>query len=202
MRIYRKTYSNCSELPLFNFIRILTRNDLNQLYSDKDNWLLKPDLKAVWDGIFMEYTELSQDKQGTHIFHLIRELTVLKAKLDLIQLCIDTLGRCTSLELMQPTIKTLKQLSGVTYPFTAETLLKDLEMTAKASKRFIVQYEETLAEYRAISKDEQAKATEMDYMEQIVAIKEHLGISFDVRNTTVTEYIALVKRIKEKSESK
>lgn len=202
MRIYRKTYTNCSELPLFNFIRILTRNDLKQLYSDKDNLLLRPDLKAIWDGIFMEYTELSQDKQGTHIFHLIRELTVLKAKLDLIQLCIDTLGRCTDLTVMQPTIKTLKQLSGVTYPFTAKNLLKDLEMTAKVSKKFIVRYEETLLEYRAISKDEQAKATEMDYMEQIVAIKEHLGISFDINEISTSEYIALVKRIKEKSESK
>lgn len=200
--LYRKTYQNCSELPLYNFIRCLTKEDYSALLCDKDGWRLKPDLSAVWDNIFMEYTELSQDKQGTHIFHLIRELTVLKNKLDLIQLCIDTLEKATNLELMQPTIKTLKSLSGVTYPFTKETLLKDLQMTAKVSKRFIIQYEETLSEYRNLSKSEQSKATEMDYMEQVTAIKEHLGVQFDIRTLSVIEYIALVKRIKEKSESK
>lgn len=200
--LYRKTYKNCSELPLFNFIRCLTKEDYSQLLCDKDNWRLKPDLNAVWDDIFMEYTELSQDKQGTHIFMLIRELTVLKHKLDLIQLCIDTLSKATDLSKLKPTIATLKSLSRVSFPFTEESLLNDLKLTAISSKRFVIQYEETLAEYRSLSKDEQSKATEMDYMEQVVSIKEHLGISFDIKTISTYEYIALVKRIKEKSESK
>lgn len=200
--LYRKTFKNCSELPLFNFVRVLTREDYSCLISDSSSWRLKPNLHDAWDSIFMEYTELSQDKQGNHIFHLIKDLKVLENKINLIQFCIDTLAKGSDLSKLKPTIDTLKTLAGVSFPFTEETLFHDLNRTAKASKRFVIQYEETLSEYKKLSKSEQAKATEMDFMDHITYIKETLGISFDIRNISVMEYVSLTKRVKEKSESK
>lgn len=194
----RKTYTNCSDLPLFNFIKILTKGDLNQLLSDKDGWRLKPNLEQIWDDIFMEYTELSQDRQGSHIFGLIKDLQVLKSKIDLIQLCIDVLSKTTNLSDKKPTIDTLKKLAGVYFQFTEATIVNDLKNTANSAKRFVIQHEEILKEYRSLATVEQSKATEMDYMEEIALIKSHENVSFDIRTTSVIEYIAYKKNIKAK----
>jgi len=194
--LYRKTYANCSELPLLNFIKCLTKDDLNQLLSDKDGWRLKPDLQAVWDDIFMEYTELSQDQQGTHIFELIKEIQVLRNKINLIQECINLLSRVEDVTPFKITIDTLKKLAGVFLPFTNETIAQDLVTTANKAKSYVIQYETVLQEYQSIAKVEQAKATEMDYMEELAIMREHF--QFDSRKISTMEYIALKKTLKQK----
>lgn len=200
MRIYRKTFTNCSDLPLLNFIKILTKGDLRQLYSDKDNWLMKPDLEAIWDDIFMEYTELSNDTQNTHIFNLIKDIHFLKNKIDLIDLIIDTLTRVDDLSKFQPMIKDLKSLAGVYLPFTEGSLLKDLITTKNKAKSYLMKYKELILEYKSLAEVEQAKATEMDYMEQVSFLKssDGLGVSFDIKNISVMEYIAFTKQLKSK----
>lgn len=198
--LYRKTFNNCSELPLLNFIKILTKEDYRQLFCDKDNWRLKPNLQEIWDSIFMEFAELSNDKQGEHIFSLIKEMQVLKGKLELIQSCIDLLAKGVDLDKFQETINTLRSLSGSYLKFNEETLLNDLKVTATASKRYVDRYQQLLKEYKEISNQEQAKATEIDYMERIAFIKETLGISFDIRTTTVIEYLGYMKRLETKLE--
>ena len=174
---------------------------MRQLYSDKDTWLMRPDLESIWDNIFMEYSELSQDKQGTHVFALIKEIHVLSKKIELIQLCIDLLYKCYDISKFGETIKTLKSLTGVSYKFTEETLLNDLKNTSNVAKKFIIQYEEVMHEYKEIAGKEQAKASEMDFMEEIAFVKSAngVGVSFDISKLTVMEYIAFVKQLKSKA---
>ncbi len=184
-------------MPLLNFIKILTKGDFRQLYSDKDNWLMKPDLESIWDDIFMEYTELSSDTQSTHIFGLIKDIHYLKNKIDLIDLIIDTLTRVNDLSQFQQMIKDLKSLAGVYLPFTEESLLKDLLTTKNKAKTYQIQYKELLAEYKSIAEVEQAKATEMDYMEELAVMREHF--QFDSRTISTMEYLALKKNLKQKA---
>jgi len=198
MVLYRKTYKDCSELPVLNFIKLLTKGDLRQLFSDNDSWRLRPDLQAIWDNIFMEYTELMPDAQGSYIFGLVKEMNVIKSKLSLIQPCVDMLSKTKDLSNKKPTIDTLKSLCGVFLTFTEETIRNDLKSCVNIAKRFVIEYEELYNEYRKLATNEQSKASEIDYMEQIAAIKAIEGVSFDIRTTSTLEYIAYMKNIKAK----
>lgn len=196
--LYRKTYKNCSELPVLNFIKLVTKGDLRQLFSDKDGWRLRPDLQSIWDAIFMEYTELMPDAQGSYIFGLVKEMNVIKSKLSLIQYCVDMLSKTKDLSNKKPTIDTLKSLCGVFLAFTDETIHNDLKSCVNNAKRFVIEYEELYNEYKKLASNEQSKASEIDYMEQIAAIKSIEGVSFDIRTTSTLEYIAYMKNIKAK----
>lgn len=203
--LYPKCYTDCSQLPLLNFIKVLTTDDKSWLMI-KRGWVFRnnKELENIWDNIFMEYTELSQDKQGSHIFGLIKELTTVKNRLDQIQNSISALFKIyeagIGLDKFQPLINNLKSLAGVSFKFSEETLLEDLKKTETVAKKYVVQYEETLAEYQKIAKSEQSKATEKDYYEQMAFISDNLnGVNIDPKTTTVLQYIGYINHIKQKA---
>lgn len=192
----RKTYHNCDDLPLWNFIKLLTTDDLKYLLSDKDWYRMLPDLEDVWERIFMDYTERLNDPSTERTRVLIKRINLLESHITICETSIDLLTRVEDLDKYQPTILTLRSLLGVYAPFTSETLPKDLKTCIGKVKLMRMQYKQELSTYRELSKDDEKKASEADFTAQIVALEKYMGIPIDSRNISVAKYISYLSAIK------
>lgn len=202
MILRRKTYKDCNDLPLYNFIKVITTDNKKWLLSDKDNWLLKPDLETIWDDIFMNYIELSNDNRSSAIFSLVKEITILRQNINIINDAMYVLSRTAKLEDHKDTISILKKTAGVYFTFSKDTIQDDIKKTFNHCKRMLVDLDILMGEYKKLSSDESQKATEFDYVEQIIALEKYMGISIDTKTTTVAKYIGYVNALKKEADGK
>lgn len=194
--IKRKTYNNCDDLPMYNFIKVLTTDNFKWLLCDKDWWLLKPDMEEVWERLFMDYTERINDPSTERIRVMIKRITLLQFNINNCEVAIDLLTRVSNLEVYQPTIDALKSTLGVYGAFTEATLEKDLKACMGKVKAMRMQLKNEQSNYRELSKDEEQKASEADFTAQIVVLEKYFGIPIDLRKISVAKYISYLSTIK------
>lgn len=194
MRTIRPTFKSCSDLPLHNFIQILIHDDKSWLYSRPNKAWYKPaDLINLWDEIFLEYIELSNDDRSRAVLELQKEIETLSNKLLIIQQSVTLLSNIDDVAGYLPTIAILKTY-GFNYQFTNETLINDLRKTVKSAKQIIILRDQFKSELNEINKNEQEKATEKDFYVHLANISETMGFAVDPKNTTVMQYIGYLDR--------
>lgn len=194
MRTDRPTFKSCSDLPLEIFIQILVHDDKSLLYSRPNKPWYKPVyLQELWDSIFMEYIELSNDDRSKAILELQKEIATLSHKLFIIQQSVTLLSQIQDVSGYQLTIGILKTY-GFNYKFTNETLINDLRKTVKSAKQLIIKRDQFKSELEDINKNEQEKATEKDFYVHLANISEAMGFAVDPKNTTVMQYIGYLDR--------
>src|SRR6478736_5037048 len=138
MRTSRPTFKSCSDLPLEIFIQILVHDDKTLIYSRPNKPWYKPvDLQELWDSIFLEYIELSNDDRSRAVLELQKEIATLSHKLFIIQEAVTLLSQIEDVAGYQPTISILKTY-GFNYQFKNETLINDLRKTVKSAKQLII----------------------------------------------------------------
>lgn len=180
----RKTYNSCSELPLYNFIKIVCKDDLTWLYAEKKSLLNKNvDLQPVWDQIFSEYCELAKNPKSKQVFELVKELTLLDSKIKLVKNIVEFLR----VEINDDLITILKSM-GFLYKFQPNTIEKDLNLTLSSAKRFEIRKKEAEQDYKALQTDEK-NATEKDFEFLIAQISRFMQFKIDKKTTSVSEYL-------------
>lgn len=180
----RKTYTSCSELPLYNFIKIVVHDDLNWLYSEHRTVLNRnTDLQPVWENIFAEYTTISNNTQSKHVFALTKEITVINNKLYIIQCAVDYLAKVYDERLC-----IMLRKMGFRYRFTPETLEKDLKLTISSAKSMIIRKQEAEADYAKLNQSDK-KVTEDDFYGLVREISRFNRFPIDARKTSVTEFV-------------
>lgn len=197
MRKSRSTYKSCSDLPLYNFIQVLVNDDKEMLYNRPNKaWYKQADLDAIWDKIFLEYIEESGDSRSKTVLELMKDISVVSNKLNIIQNCINLLASITDVKDYQPTIETLRKY-GFRYEFSNETLVNDLNKVVKSARQLIIKREELNNELSAINKTEESKATEKDFYVHLANISEHF---INPKETTVMQYIGYLTKFNQKIE--
>lgn len=180
----RKTYRTCSELPLYNFIKIVVDDDLTWLYAEDKSILTRNiDLNALWMDIFSEYTELSNNPQNKHVFALKKELAIINNKLTVIQTSVNYLSQFYDKRLCDMLVK-----MGFRYKFTPESLAEDLKLTVSSAKKLLIRRKEVQAEYDGLNKSS-GKATEDYFYGLIRDISRFNGFPIDPKKTNVTEFV-------------
>jgi len=193
MLIPRKHYTSCEDLPLYNWIKLITSDDLKYLWSErKKGWHKETDLKHVWESIFEEYTTLTNDKSSNHVLSMVRNITVINNKLEIIQACVNLLSVSIDLDAMAPTIQVLKDF-GFRFKYSKETLHEDLKRTVSSAKTLIIQRSQLEKEYQTFS-DKNEKASEKDYYNMVTQLSRFIHSEIDIRKTTVMSYISYVEQ--------
>lgn len=167
-------YNSVYDLPLYNFIKI----SLGQL-PEPDNWQF----------IQEQYAELSGDKSMSRIFVLIRQITYLKTRLNIIQLIVNQL----SLERNEGLIAILQNDFSLRLKFV--DLQADLIKVVSLAKPDLIKLTQAEKQYEELKKDEQT-STEADWDDEIMQLSKFQEFKIDKKNTTVSEYLAVKKAFK------
>lgn len=193
----RKTYTSCDDLPLYNFIRIVVDNDLSQLYSEPAKFIHKQaDLAAIWEDIFNEYNQLTNNTQSVHIFHLIKDITVLGSKIDIINQIVNCLMNAKDIADYQPLIDILNEYGCAHIKITNDNKEEALKRCISICKRFAVQQLKLNADYDKLNENNSNKVTTQDFLNSVAVLSKHLGFQIPLHSTTVSLYISYINLLK------
>lgn len=185
--IYRK----CSELPLYNFIKLIVTNDISWLNIDKDSDV-SDEHTQVWNDIIHEYMSLTKNTKQLYVLDLLKIITAANLNLDLIQRIITFMANDYDADL----VKILRSFGFMfKYDPYSETYEKDLEMTVSSAKSIIIKKkiaEEELNKLNSEPTDSRV-ASEQDYIALIVAMGRFQGYRIDWKETTVSEYAEILR---------
>lgn len=196
MQLTRSAYTSIEDMPLRNFVKAITTNDMDWLICDNKWYLPKPNLENVWEQLFQQYIERTKDPKSNKIFQLVRDITVIGNYINISNQAISHLSTCRTLTGMDGIKDALRSMLLVRCQFTEETLLNDIKICLSAVKRLKIKHADLTAEYKQLQGREQQKVSETDFTEQIVSLEKIHGISIDYRNISVSKYISYIDEAK------
>ena len=77
---------------------------------------------------------------------------------------------------------------GFIYPYTQESMEKDLDFTLTSAKKLIFNRREKEAEYSKLTESNNEKSTEKDFFMLIAALNKFLGYRMDAKEISVLEF--------------
>jgi len=195
-----EVYRSCVELPLYNFIKIVVNNDLKYLYKKNKLFYHKsPDLIAVWDLIFDEYSRLSDNTQNSHILELLKEIRTIELKISLINTIVSLLRSVakngSNIVDYEPSINLLKQY-GFYFEYLNVTLLDDCDKVLNQSKTLQIELNDLQSDYNSLTSANNSAATEKDFIDEVALISSHHKIQINTKQISVMEYISYLSLFK------
>jgi hypothetical protein len=179
-----KVYDGCDDLPLFNFIKIITTDDLK--------WLVvsgtpgDDELKDAWDKVSLEYQELTQDTKSKQLTSLKAEIAYLTNQIFWTQSVVDQITWAYS-----PEWATLLNELGFRFRYEdGPELHRELEITIAQSKSLVVELEERKAELEELTKGNE-KTTEAGYYVLLADIGKYMGSIINPKEVTVTQFVGI-----------
>ena len=176
-----KYYKSIDFLPLFNFFKVIETSDYRYLLKLKDYEILpktKHDLKLVWLDIQTQYSKA--DDSNYQIINFTQSKSMQKLQIDFLMI-----WNLYNLMVVAPdnkeTLK-LKKLAGL-----ENESLKGIEKKLKGLRNKIEIKKKDL---------EKEESKPIDYCEIIDQIEDIKGRAIDPFKTTVRQYIAIRKNIK------
>lgn len=192
----RPTYTSCDDLPLANFIKIVCTGELVHLYSEPAKYIHRnAPLAEIWERIFNEYNELTNNTQSKHVFNLIKEITVITGRLEIIQNAVDVLAKYGSKD-FQGLCQMLREMVQVNYTYEDKNLEKELKSTVTRAKILIVQLNQSKSEYELLAADDGKKATVNDYYDLVSVLSKFQGHQIPLHTTTVSLYISYLNQFR------
>jgi len=140
MRILRQrpTYTSCDDLPLANFIKIVCTGELVHLYSEPARFIHRnAPLADIWEHIFNEYNELTNNTQSKHVFNLIKEITVLGNRIGIVNDCVNLLRSVEDIANYPDCIAILNSYGCSHITITNENRRTSLDRCITVCKRYI-----------------------------------------------------------------
>jgi len=194
----RSIYRSCSELPLFNFIKIVVRGEMEYLYSEPAHRnKSEVELSEVWETIFDEYNELSGNKSSDHILNLIKQVTVINGKLFVITSAVSILENSYS----EAMIGVLRR-HGFRYSYTPESMQRDLKLTLSSAKKLVIQRQEAERELGELNKSSDGEVKEEDFYKLLRQLSKFNGFHIDAKTTTVLEFLKDIELFNSENSSK
>lgn len=175
-------FTSCSDLPMFNFIKITTTGDLK--------WIGKcEDPAKLWEQIHSEYTELSGDQQSSRSLELAKQISFITNKINITNTIIQhlaTRGNVPELVL---------ELQNMGYRLKYIDLDKDLQRTISLSKSDHIKLSSLKEQYAKLATGE--TTTEFQWVEILSALAKHRQVMvINPALITVTEYLAMGKEFR------
>jgi len=199
----RPTYTSCDNLPLANFIEIVCTGELKHLYSEPAKYIHKQaDLNAIWQVIFNEYNELTNNAQAKHIFNLVRDMYVLQTRISIIDDTIALLASVDDVNDYTDAIGILHQYGCGHIQITNSDKIAQLKRCVSICRKFVLELKQKETEYNALNTDTGAKVTKQDYYANVAVISKYMnGKDIDLHKTTVSLYISYINLMKANNEA-
>jgi len=198
----RPTYTSCDDLPLANFIKIVCTGELVHLYSEPSRFIHRnAPLADIWEHIFNEYNELTNNTQSKHVFNLIKEITVLGNRIGIVNDCVNLLRSVDDVANYPDCISILNSYGCSHITITNENRHTQLDRCITVCKRYIADLNKVETEYNTISNDDQKKVTPQDFYSMIAVVSKFMGgKDIDLHKTTVSLYISYINLMKANTE--
>jgi len=175
-------FDSCTELPLYNLIKIIVTKDLK--------WLIKEgnptNLETAWANIYSEYCEISGDQTGGYVLDLSKEISYLTNRLTHVQKLVDML----LIRRNEDWISILQNELG--FKFSYSDLEKDLKRTVTLAKSDLVKLQKKQSEYDSLNKPGK-ETTEQDYTKTLQVLSKFQGYQVRAKDITVSEYVEMIK---------
>jgi len=183
-----KAYSSCTDLPLYNFIKVVITGELKWLII----WGWPSGLAEKWERIFEEYGGLNPDKTQNAKLTCIKNIQVLKCKEYILQSWVYVLKTSKNQEYIKVAKQGLAKW-GYHQSDNVDRILSQLKLL----KAEIKEFEEELLHYNKEKNKETGNLTEAEFDLTLVSLSKYFGIDVDSKKITVSKYCAFLKRINE-----
>lgn len=153
-----------------------------------------------WEDLYNEYMSLRENKSSLYMLGLVKEITYLKAKYNIIIECCNLLNVCFKHTLLEPTVQlraTLK-LYGFRQPFDLAnemTFSRDLRAVLSLNKKTISTWQRKEKELEGFQAKHTGKAwTRKDFYVWAVTLTEYMGHRVDLDEITVAEWCIMLNK--------
>lgn len=185
-----ETYNDCSELPLFNWIKLAVTGD--------HKWLLKSgttndDLSNIYDAIIAEYTSIIKDVRSTQEHKLKIAVNTLAKRIDHINIAVAQLR----IERDERLIAILREQLGFSR-LTYVDLDKDLDLTLTFIKSDIIKFEQKKIQLLALIEqaEESSDNGEVAAWENVTMLEKWLSISINAKDCSIMRYLVYLNTLK------
>lgn len=182
-------YTRCSELPLHNFIQIINTDKLEWLLKDQTGTL--PDNAVeVWEGIFCEYMEKTNDSQYRYMIDLTYEIERLRVRM----LAVEASLKVLAIQKSKPLIGALLELGYKVEDMKGwDAYFQSLENIKKRLGTVSFELRQKQKEFEDLRKSYGRAKTDEDYFTRALAmLSKYQGYRIDPLVTTVSEYAQIL----------
>jgi len=187
-------YKSCSEIPLYNFIKVLSTKDFKYLVISG-----KPKkLGQVWEKILNEYIELTGNEKQTQMLAVMKEVAFLGNKIFLIKSIEYSLRVQYSEDLVGQLKKNGFNISLDVKNY--EQYNKQLDLLLTRLKSTISIYESKAQELKDMQEiKESDRDLESQYTGWLADLSKFQGYRLDPKEITVTEFASILDSFKKAS---
>lgn len=193
-----KCYRDCSELPMYNFSKVLETGNYAYLLVEFDEYnkveFNEKEMDDLWNEIYEEYCILTQNNKSLLYFSTYQELTYLKSRYEIASLLLSQLVKGVEDDFIR--LKYFNALRLWKYKIDKEKPLhSELERMYKQLKQSTNKINVKQAELDALTTNEAEKRS---IIQQVVDLEQALERNeIDLKKTVVAKYIALINKVKE-----
>jgi len=164
-------------------------------------WLLqetpRPD---YWDDLYAEYISLRENKSSLYILGLVKEISFLKAKYQIVQQCCTMMMVCfTSVLIAQyEEVKDILRQYNYRHPFPMDNEVnfsRDIRAVLSANKKTITTWQRKEQELNEYQQKHDGKGWDKKgFYVWAITLGEHQGYRVDLEITTVAEWCQLLNQ--------
>lgn len=187
-----RIYTNCDQLPMWNFEQIRKDGDLKWLVYGFDGWGEVEALetaKETWDNILNEYSELTANNETLQYFEILADESDLQTRFNHCAVLLKNIAERWELmpkNIQKGYIDALKEFRF--YLNTSKPLDKELEQLFRQLKNVEMKLKQIQGEKQVFEK----KRPEMDLIEVKVKIQRIIKMPIDLKKVSVKEWLLTV----------
>jgi len=187
-------YQGCNECPLDVFIDCLVNNKLERLI--KSGEASQKELAEAWEKLFIEYCDLSGDKNIKHLIHLSKNIGYLQCRILAARLCVYVLSNRKS----DVCIEQLK-LMGFNGNFNEASIADDLKSVIATVKSFEIDLQRKALEYEKLVNEGGKSKLESGYFDNmLVDLSKFMGYRLKKNELTVNEFMVIKSKYQKEME--
>jgi hypothetical protein len=187
-------YQDCNECPLDVFIDCLINHKLERLI--KSGEASQKELSEAWEKLFIEYCDLSGDKNMKHLIHLSKNIGYLQCRILAAQLCVYVLSNRKS----DACVEQLK-LMGFNGNFNEASIADDLKSVIATVKSFEIDLQRKALEYEKIVNEGGKAKLESSYFDNmLVDLSKFMGFRLKKNELTVNEFMSIKSKYQKEME--
>jgi hypothetical protein len=184
------TYTRCTELPLYNFIRCIVDSDYTYLSRDG---IPPPEAETLFEKILLEYIDLTGDEDYSYFIKLTFQVSTLQTKITAIEKALNYLVKNPSQEIEDG----LRGL-GYTLPSLDDEIayFKALERVKNKTKGMYIDLQRRIFDLENVRKSQKnTKISEQYFTSSLIEVSKYMKYHVNPREITVAEYAEVIKRM-------
>ncbi len=182
---HHEAYDSCDTLPLWNFVKAMTTNDLKYIVK-----FGKPkNLEETWEKITSEYSNLSSEGDNTNrmLLDTVKDITYLQNKIYLIAITVREFRKSYNSEYGE-----ILNNMGFTFVYTDDAdLERKLTLTVNQAKQLEIELDQRKVELKKLQKDDAGELSEGEFDVQLAIYGEFMGAALNPRILTVAEFVGI-----------